>query len=107
MSSPECIRPPTESTFASLCWRARVAVSSLQASAERTPRTLLAAICSPLPEPPTTTPGAPPPLVAGDRPPVPAAADHHAERLHAVLLVGDHRVRAPQAEHRVVVVGVV
>ena len=56
MSSTECIRPPTETTLASLCSRARLAVSSDQASAQRTPATLLAAICSPLPEPPMTTP---------------------------------------------------
>ena len=48
----------------------------------RTPRTLLAAICSPLPEPPMTTPR------------LPAA-------------VGDHALGGPQAEHRVVVEGVV
>ena len=51
-----CIRPPTETTLASLCSRARTAVSSLHTSAARTPLTLLAAICSPLPEPPITTP---------------------------------------------------
>ena len=60
--------------MASLCWRARTAVSSLQASAARTPRTLLAAICSPLPDPPIDDPEAalvarpPPRLPAGRRP---------------------------------------
>ena len=42
--------------FAVLLPRASDAVCSLQASAARTPRTLFAAICSPLPEPPKTTP---------------------------------------------------
>ena len=56
VSSIECIRPPTEMTLALLCSRASVAISSDQTSAARTPRTLLAAICSPLPEPPITTP---------------------------------------------------
>jgi hypothetical protein len=51
-----CIRAPRLTTFASLCWRPSAAVSVLQASAQRTPRTLLAAIASPLPEPPITTP---------------------------------------------------
>ena len=50
------MRPPTETTLASLCSRARTAVSSDQTSAQRMPTTLLAAICSPLPEPPITTP---------------------------------------------------
>ena len=59
ISSTVCIRPPTERTLASLCSRASRAVSSLQARAARTPRTLLAAICSPLPEPPITTPRLP------------------------------------------------
>ena len=56
MSSSECIRPPTETTLASLCSRARTAVSADHASAQRMPTTLLAAICSPLPDPPITTP---------------------------------------------------
>ena len=43
-------------TFASLCCRASRAVDSFQISAARMPRTLLAAICSPLPDPPNTTP---------------------------------------------------
>ena len=43
-------------TLASLCWRARRAVSSFHTRAARTPATLFAAICSPLPEPPMTTP---------------------------------------------------
>ena len=46
-------------TFASLCSRASRAVSSLQTSAARMPVTLLAAICSPLPDPPITTPRLP------------------------------------------------
>ena len=53
------MRAPTLTTFASLCSRERVAVSSFQASAARTPGTLFAAICSPLPEPPMTTPRLP------------------------------------------------
>ncbi|CPU66795.1 Uncharacterised protein [Mycobacteroides abscessus] len=58
-SSTECWRAPTATTFASLCWRPRRAVSRFQASAARTPTTLFAAICSPLPEPPMTTPSEP------------------------------------------------
>ena len=85
MSSSECIRPPTETTLASLCSRASAAVSSDQARAERTPRTLLAAICSPLP----------------------GAADDHAERLDPGLLVGDHARGRAQAEDGVVVERVV
>ena len=53
-----CSRPPTETTLASLCSRASTAVSSDHTSADRTPRTLFAAICSPLPDPPITTPRA-------------------------------------------------
>ena len=53
------LRAPMPITLASLCWRARLAVSSLQTSAARTPLTLLAAICSPLPEPPMTMPSEP------------------------------------------------
>jgi hypothetical protein len=45
-------------TCASLCLRPSCAVSTLHASAARQPGTLLAAICSPLPEPPITTPRA-------------------------------------------------
>ncbi len=52
-------RAPRLSTFASLCSRASRAVSSVQASAARMPGTLLAAICSPLPEPPITIPRLP------------------------------------------------
>ena len=51
-----CIRPPIPITCALLCWRASDAVSTLHASAQRTPGTLFAAICSPLPEPPITMP---------------------------------------------------
>ena len=58
-SSVECMRPPMATTLASLCSRASVAVSTDQASAARTPGTLLAAICSPLPEPPITIPRLP------------------------------------------------
>ncbi|OEJ26880.1 hypothetical protein AS594_22755 [Streptomyces agglomeratus] len=55
-SSWVCMRPPMEMTLASLCSRPSAAVCSLQASAARTPLTLFAAICSPLPEPPITMP---------------------------------------------------
>src|SRR5205085_1844331 len=48
------IRPPRPSTLASLCWRARRAVYSSWQRAARTPRTLLAAIVSPCPLPPST-----------------------------------------------------
>ncbi len=58
-SSNVCMRPPTDTTCASLCSRASRAVSTLHASAARMPRTLFAAICSPLPEPPMTTPSDP------------------------------------------------
>ena len=51
--------PRWPTTWASLCWRVRVAVSMFQASAARMPGTLFAAICSPLPEPPMTTPRLP------------------------------------------------
>jgi hypothetical protein len=54
-----CIRAPMPITLASLCSRASRATSTLQASAPRTPGTLFAAICSPLPEPPITTPRLP------------------------------------------------
>ena len=57
-SSNVCWRAPIEMTFASLCSRASSAVAMLQTSAARMPRTLFAAICSPLPEPPKTTPSA-------------------------------------------------
>ena len=40
--------------LASLCWRPSRADSSFQQRAQRTPRTRLAAIASPLPEPPST-----------------------------------------------------
>ena len=50
------IRPPIASTFASLCSRdSRAVYRSLQ-SAARAPSTLLAAICSPWPLPPSTMP---------------------------------------------------
>ena len=52
----EYIRAPRLSTLASLCSRASRAVSVLQAIAARTPRILLAAIASPLPDPPITMP---------------------------------------------------
>ncbi len=45
-----------EIMFASLCRRASRADSSLQQSAQRTPRRRFAAIASPLPDPPSTTP---------------------------------------------------
>jgi hypothetical protein len=50
------VRAPIASTFASLCWRASRAVSSDQATAARTPGTLLAVIAMPVPEPQTSTP---------------------------------------------------
>ena len=46
-------------TLASLCSRVSRASSTLLASAARMPLTLLAAICSPLPEPPNTMPSEP------------------------------------------------
>lgn len=58
-SSCVCIRPPTEMTLALLCSRPSWAVWTLQARMARTPLTLLAAICSPLPEPPITMPRLP------------------------------------------------
>ncbi len=58
-SSSECMRAPTATTLASLCSRPSAAVCSLHARAARTPLTLLAAICSPLPEPPITMPREP------------------------------------------------
>ena len=58
-SSCVCIRAPTETTCALLCWRASDAVSVLHASAARMPATLFAAICSPLPDPPMTMPSEP------------------------------------------------
>ena len=58
-SDSVCIRPPIPITCALLCSRANAAVSVLQASAHRTPGTLLAAICSPLPDPPSTMPRLP------------------------------------------------
>ncbi|CAM5737313.1 hypothetical protein SHIRM173S_01052 [Streptomyces hirsutus] len=53
------MRAPTAITLASLCVRPSAAVSSLHARAARTPFTLFAAICSPLPEPPITMPRLP------------------------------------------------
>ena len=58
-SASVCIRPPMPITWALLCSRASLAVSTLHASAHRAPGTLLAAICSPLPEPPSTMPRLP------------------------------------------------
>ena len=52
-------RAPMAITLESLCWRASSAMSARQTRAERTPSTLLAAICSPLPEPPMTMPSEP------------------------------------------------
>src|SRR4051812_1041732 len=54
--SSEIIRWPKEITLASLCWRPKRADSSFQHRAQRTPRTRLATIASPLPEPPSTMP---------------------------------------------------
>ncbi len=53
------MRPPIPTTLALLCSLASWAVSTLHASAALTPLTLLAAICSPLPEPPKTMPSEP------------------------------------------------
>jgi len=47
-----CVRPPMPIRSVLLCWHARDAVSGPYASAQRAPGTLLAAICSSLPEPP-------------------------------------------------------
>jgi hypothetical protein len=58
-SSIEYSLAPRLSTLASLCSRASRAVSAVHASAARTPRTLLEAICSPLPDPPMTMPRLP------------------------------------------------
>ena len=51
-----CCRAPMAIRLASLCCRASSAVPWFQTRAARAPFTLLAAICSPLPEPPNTTP---------------------------------------------------
>src|ERR1043166_2404324 len=48
------IRCPRLSTLASLCWRESRALSRFQQREQRTPRTLLAPMASPLPEPPKT-----------------------------------------------------
>ena len=85
MSSTVCIRPPTETTLASLCSRARTAVSSLHTSARAHALD----------------------LVGRDRLAVAGAADHHAEALLAVLPVGGDGLGRAQAEDRVVVEGVV
>ena len=53
-SDSECMRPPIPMTLALLCSRASFAVSGLQARAALTPFILLAAICSPFPDPPIT-----------------------------------------------------
>ncbi|CFE48112.1 Uncharacterised protein [Mycobacterium tuberculosis] len=53
------MRPPMPINWALLCSRASAAVCTLQASAQRAPGTLLAAICSPLPDPPSTMPRLP------------------------------------------------
>ena len=50
---------PIAMTLALLCRRASRAVSRFQHRAARTPTTLLAAICSPLPDPPITMPRLP------------------------------------------------
>jgi hypothetical protein len=55
-SSKVCWRAPIAITLASLCSRASSAVAMLHTRAARMPRTLFAAICSPLPDPPKTTP---------------------------------------------------
>ena len=62
MSTSGAIAPALESAIWFSMWsRASVAVSSLHTRAQRMPSTLLAAICSPLPEPPMTTPRSSPP----------------------------------------------
>ncbi len=58
-SATVCIRAPILATFASLCSRASRAVSIFQTRAARTPVTLFAAMASPLPDPPMTTPRLP------------------------------------------------
>jgi hypothetical protein len=58
-SSRVCSRAPMLITLASLCCLASWAISARQTRAARTPSILLAAICSPLPEPPMTTPSEP------------------------------------------------
>src|SRR5262245_31345650 len=55
-SSCGLVRPPRASTLESLCSRVKRAVSSLVTTAARTPATLLAAIASPIPLPPSTMP---------------------------------------------------
>ncbi|MNC95793.1 hypothetical protein D3C83_129950 [compost metagenome] len=53
-SSHSSSRSPSASALASLCARASRADSTLQQSAQRTPRTRFATIASPLPDPPST-----------------------------------------------------
>src|SRR5664280_1973515 len=55
-SSWETVRAPRERTLASLCARLQMAVCSFQQTPQRMPRTRLATIASPLPEPPNTMP---------------------------------------------------
>src|SRR5664280_1918165 len=50
------MRAPTLTIRASWCSRASRFVSAFQARPQRTPGTLFAAMASPLPEPPSTTP---------------------------------------------------
>jgi hypothetical protein len=52
------VRPPSASTFASLCSRASRAVSSPHTTAARTPAWRLAAIETPIPVPQITMPRA-------------------------------------------------
>ena len=59
LCSTVCMRRPMPITWALLCSRPSLAVSSLNASALRTPGTLFAAISSPFPEPPITMPRLP------------------------------------------------
>ena len=81
ISSRECIRPPMEITLASLCSRARAAV--WLAPDERGPHAAH--------------------LVGGDLLAVAGSTDHDAD----AALVGHDRLGRAEAEHRVVVLGVV
>lgn len=55
-SASVTMRWPSESTLASLCDRFQIATCSVQQRPQRTPRTRLATIASPFPEPPSTMP---------------------------------------------------
>ena len=85
MSSTGCIRPPTETTLASLCSRA--SVGGLLRPGERAPDAL--------------------DLVGRDLLAVAGATDHDAEAVEALGAVGGHSLGRPEAEAGVVVEGVV